>query len=112
MCKNDVYAGSWKGELGVWQLNPARKALTTKYIMERESLPHISLRQLSAVVEHKGKCYLGDGGPNIKVLDWKKSKYVFPFIYVKLILSRSLFQQQDSFQLYYLSMHTLHVHKS
>lgn len=83
MCKNDVYAGSWEGELGVWQLNPTRKTLSTKYIMERESSPSISLRQLSALVEHKGKCYLGDGGPNIKVLDWKRSKYIFSSIYVK-----------------------------
>lgn len=74
VCKNDVYAGSWEGELGVWQLNPTRKTLSTKYIMERESSPSISLRQLSALVEHKGKCYLGDGGPNIKVLDWKRSQ--------------------------------------
>ncbi|KAG0714540.1 Dynein assembly factor with WDR repeat domains 1 [Chionoecetes opilio] len=72
--KNDVYAGSLNGELGVWHLDPGRKILTTKYIMERESLPRVSLSRLSAVVEHRGKCYLGDGGPNIKVLDWKKSQ--------------------------------------
>ena len=83
MNKHDVYAGSWKGELGVWQLDPARKTLATKYIMERESVPRLSLRQLSAVVQHKGKYYLGDGGPNIKVLDWKKRKYVFSlYVYV------------------------------
>lgn len=72
--KNDVYAGSQDGELGVWQLDPNRKTLITKYILETESVPQLSLRQLSAVVEHKGRCYLGDGGPNIKVLEWKKSK--------------------------------------
>lgn len=74
VCKNDVYAGSQDGEFGVWQLDSNKNTLGTKYILETESLPQLSLRQLSAVVEHKGKCYFGDGGPNIKVLEWKKNK--------------------------------------
>lgn len=69
-----VYAGSQEGEFGVWQLDPNTNTLVTNYILERESVPQLSLKQLSAVAEHKGKCYLGDGRPNIKVLEWKKSK--------------------------------------
>ncbi|XP_045606765.1 dynein assembly factor with WD repeat domains 1 [Procambarus clarkii] len=69
---DEVYAGSADGELGIWRFNATRRKLGVVYIMEAESSTFVPLRQLAAVVAHSGRCYLGDSGPNIKVVDWKK----------------------------------------
>ncbi|XP_071532917.1 uncharacterized protein [Panulirus ornatus] len=67
-----IYAGSADGELGIWRFNTATKALRVVFIMEPGSSSYVPLRHLATLVTCNGKCYLGDSGPNVKILDWRK----------------------------------------
>ncbi|XP_042242015.1 uncharacterized WD repeat-containing protein alr3466-like isoform X2 [Homarus americanus] len=72
--KNEVYAGSADGEMGIWKYDSTRRALGAVYIMETDSVTYVTLKRLATLVAKNGKCYLGDSGPNIKILEWKKSR--------------------------------------
>lgn len=71
---NEIYAGSEEGEVGVWKVTPEGHYPTTLYFMEPGSASYVPLRRMSALIESQGKCYIGDSGPNIKVLAWRNSK--------------------------------------
>ncbi|KAK3856014.1 hypothetical protein Pcinc_037618 [Petrolisthes cinctipes] len=70
---NEIYAGSEEGEVGVWKVTLEGSFPTTVYFMEPESSSYVPLRHLATLVVSQGKCYLGDSGPNIKVLAWRRN---------------------------------------
>nr|XP_053640720.1 F-box/WD repeat-containing protein sel-10-like [Cherax quadricarinatus] len=69
---DDIYAGSSDGEFGIWRFDGTCETLQVLYIMEAESSTYVPLKHLASVLAHNEKCLLGDSGPNIKVVDWKK----------------------------------------
>ncbi|XP_066975028.1 uncharacterized protein [Macrobrachium rosenbergii] len=71
--ENDhIYAGSTEGDIGIWQYNTSSRTLSAVFVMELESEAYVPLKCLSTLVGIGGVLFLGDSGPNIKVLDWKK----------------------------------------
>lgn len=72
---HEIYTGSIEGNIGVYKYDAANRTLGTAYVMETESSLFVPLRRLAAMAVYKGKMFLGDSGPNVKVLHWKKSKH-------------------------------------
>ncbi|XP_064087486.1 uncharacterized protein LOC135202162 [Macrobrachium nipponense] len=71
--ENDqIYAGSAEGDIGIWQYNVLSRTLSSVFFMELESQAYVPLKCLSTLIGIGGVLFLGDNGPNIKILDWKK----------------------------------------